>query len=561
MTADIVIRGGTVFDGTGAPGVVHDVAVTDGLISDIGPRLEGVTELDAAGCAVTPGFIDVHTHYDAQVFWDPALTPSSWHGVTTVVAGNCGFSIAPCRPEHRALLADTLQHVEDMDVATLAAGIPWDFETFPEYLDSVERRGVALNYAAYVGHTAVRLFVMGDDGYEREQATDAEIAAMQQVVGEALDAGAAGFATSSSTTHAGSGGRPVPSRLADLAELDALLEPLGRLGKGVAALLPGERIKHGDVYGIQQRIGRPLTWTALLTFKGFPWHEGIIADNDAARAAGGDVWPQISARPLVFQMNLREPFTFNMAPAFSELMAESDAVRRQRYADPQWRERALDELEHKVMLKPNWSTLEVAESSAHPELVDRSVAEIAVERGCSPLDVLLDISLAENLEPRFRSVLANNDPDAIAWLLQREGVLIGLADSGAHVSQLCDACFATDLLGTWVREREVIDLPRAVHKLTGEPAAVFGFDGPGGRGLLQEGMAADIAVFDPDTVAPGPLRRVRDFPADGERLVADAPVGVTHVLVNGVAIRVDGEPTPDAVAAKPGRVLRGGRPS
>ena len=557
MTKDVVIRGGTVVDGTGAPGRVADVAVRDGVIAEIGTGLTGGNELDAGGLVVTPGFIDVHTHYDAQVFWDPALTPSSWHGVTTVVAGNCGFSIAPCRPEHRDLLAATLQHVEDMDVATLAAGIPWDFETFPEYLDSVERRGVALNYAVYVGHTAVRLFVMGDDGYEREQATDAEIAAMQQVVAEALDAGAAGFATSSSTTHAGSKGRPVPSRLADLAELEALLEPLGRSGRGVAALLPGERIKHADVYGVQQRIGRPLTWTALLTIKGFPWHEGIIRDNDAARAAGGDVWPQISVRPLVFQMNLREPFTFNMAPAFSELMAESDAVRKERYADPAWRARALDELEHRVMLKPNWATLEVAESRVHPELVDRPVGEIAAERGCSPLDVLLDVSLAEDLETRFRSVLANNDPDAIAWLLQREGVLIGLADSGAHVSQLCDACFATDLLGNWVREKEVIDLSRAVHKLTGEPAGVFGFDGPGGRGLLQEGMAADIAVFDPDTVAPGPLRRVRDFPADGERLVADAPVGIVHVLVNGSAITVDGSPVPDALDARPGNVLRG----
>jgi N-acyl-D-aspartate/D-glutamate deacylase len=526
------------------------------VIAGIGPGLTGGRELDASGLVVAPGFVDVHTHYDAQVFWDPALTPSSWHGVTTVVAGNCGFSIAPCRPEHRELLAHTLQHVEDMDVATLAAGIPWDFETFPEYLDSVERRGTVLNYAAYVGHTAVRLFVMGDDGYDREQATDDEIAAMQRVVTEALQAGAIGFATSSSTTHSGDGGRPVPSRLADLAELTALLEPLGTLGKGVAALLPGERIRHGDVYGVQRAIGRPLTWTALLTIKGFPWHEDIIRDNDAARADGGDVWPQISVRPLVFQMNLREPFTFNMASEFSRLMAESDAVRKERYADPAWRERARHQLDHEILLKPNWGSLEVAESRTHPELVDRRVVDLASERGCSPLDVMLDLSLEEDLETRFRSVLANNDPDAIAWLLRREGVLIGLADSGAHVSQLCDACFATDLLGNWVREKQVIDLPRAVHKLTGEPARVFGIDGPGGRGVLREGMAADVVAFDPATVAPGPLRRVRDFPADGERLVADAPVGVAHVLVNGTTIREDGRPAPDGVEVRPGRVLR-----
>jgi N-acyl-D-aspartate/D-glutamate deacylase len=557
MSDDFVVRGGTVIDGSGGPAVVADVAVRDGVISGIGTGLTGARELDAAGLVVAPGFIDVHTHYDAQVFWDPALTPSSWHGVTTVVAGNCGFSIAPCRPEHRDLLAHTLQHVEDMDVETLAAGIPWDFETFPEYLDSVARRRTVLNYAAYVGHTAVRLFVMGDDGYEREQATDDELRAMQRVVAEALEAGAIGFATSSSTTHSGDGGRPVPSRLADLAELETLLEPLAALDRGVAALLPGERIKHHDVYAVQRAIGRPLTWTALLTIKGFPWHEDVIRDNDAARADGGEVWPQISVRPLVFQMNLREPFTFNMASAFSELMAVSDSSRKERYADPAWRERARHELDHEILLKPNWGSLEVAESDAHPELVDRRVADLAAELGCSPLDVMLDLSLEEDLETRFRSVLANNDPDAIAWLLQRDGVLIGLADSGAHVSQLCDACFATDLLGNWVREREVIDLPRAVHKLTGEPARVFGLDGPGGRGVLREGMAADVVAFDPATVAPGPLRRVRDFPANGERLVADAPVGVAHVLVNGSPIREDGAPVASGVDQRPGRVLRG----
>jgi N-acyl-D-aspartate/D-glutamate deacylase len=557
MAADLVIRGGTVVDGSGAPGRRADVAVTGGTISGIGEGLAGRRELDASGQAVTPGFIDIHSHYDAQVFWDPALTPSSFHGVTSVVAGNCGFSIAPCRPEHRELLARTLQHVEDMDLDTLEAGIPWDFETFPEYLDSVARHGTALNYGVYVGHTAVRLFVMGEEGYERETPTADELAAMQAVVREAMAAGAMGFATSSSATHNGDGGRPVPSRLADRAELEALLQPLHDLDKGVAALLPGEKIKHADVHAIQHVVGRPLTWTALLTIKGFPWHEDIIKANDAARAEGGQVWPQISVRPLVFQMNLREPFTFNMAPAFAELMAEADAVRLERYADPAWRERALADLNNKAYLRPNWDSLEVAESTAHPELIDRRVAEIAQERGCTPLDVMLDTSLDENLETRFRSVLANNDPEAIAWLLGREGVLLGLADSGAHVSQLCDACLPTDLLGNWVREREVISLERAVEKLTGEPARVFGLDDPnGGRGLLREGMAADITVFDPDTVAPGPLRRIHDFPANGERLTADAPAGMTHTIVNGVPIRVDGAPDDDGLKVRPGQVLR-----
>jgi N-acyl-D-aspartate/D-glutamate deacylase len=557
MANDIVIRGGTVVDGTGRPGYAADVAVRGGVISEIGPDLSGERELDASGAVVSPGFIDIHSHYDAQVFWDPALTPSSFHGVTSVVAGNCGFSIAPCRPEHRDLLARTLQHVEDMDLDTLAAGIPWDFETFPQYLDSVERHGSALNFGCYVGHTAVRLFVMGEDGYVRAQATPEEIAAMQDVVRDALAAGAIGVATSSSTTHNGDAGRPVPSRLADQAELEALLAPMRELGKGVAALLPAENIKHADVYGIQQRLGRPVTWTALLTVKNFPWHEKIIEDNDAARAAGGEVWPQISVRPLVFQMNLREPFTFNMAPTFAELMAGSTDDRLRAYRDPTWRARANDDLMHGTTFRPNWDSLEIAETSTHPELVDRKVVDVAAERGVSPLDVMLDLSLEENLETRFRSVLANNDPEAIAWLLGRDGVLMGLADSGAHVSQLCDACMPTDLLGNWVREKEVISLERAVNKLTGEPAAVYGLDmADGGRGLLREGMAADITVFDPDTVAPGPLRRVRDFPADGERLTADQPAGMLHTLVNGVPIRVDGQTATDGVAASPGTVLR-----
>jgi N-acyl-D-aspartate/D-glutamate deacylase len=554
LSSDLVIRGGTLVDGTGTPRRRADVAITDGVVSDIGDRLDGARELDAAGHVVSPGFVDIHTHYDAQVFWDPALSPSCWHGVTSVVAGNCGFSIAPVRPEHRELLVRTLQHVEDMSPDTLFAGVPWEeFETFPQYLDAIDRRGTLLNFACYVGHTAVRLFVMGTDGYERD-ATDDELRAMQQVIAESLGAGAAGFATSSSTTHNGDRGRPVPSRIAGVEELQALLEPLRTAGKGVAALLPGEKIKHADVFEIQRRIGRPLTWTALLTVKGYPWHEKIMEANKAARAEGIEVWPQVSCRPLVFQMNLREPFTFNMRASFQELMDKPVEQRLAAYRDPAWRQRAWDDMQGRGSGLPlNFDALAVAESSTHPELIDRSVVEIAKEWDCTPLDVMLDISLAEGLETRFWSVLANNDPDAIATLLPEDTVLLGLADSGAHVSQLCDACFATDLLGNWVRDRAVMPLEHAIHKLTGEPAAVFGLHD---RGTIEVGRAADVVVFDEATVAPGPLRRIRDFPADGERLVADAPVGVRHVLVNGTPIRVDGSDVASAREEHPGRLLR-----
>jgi N-acyl-D-aspartate/D-glutamate deacylase len=549
---DITIRGGTLIDGTGSPGRPADVGVSDGRIVAVadehgGDRLRGDLELDATGQVVAPGFIDIHTHYDAQVFWDPRLTPSSHHGVTTVIAGNTGFSIAPVTSEGVPLLARTLQHVEDMSFDTLAAGVPWDeFETFPDYLAAIDRRGTALNYGCYVGHTAVRLYVMGDDAYERP-ATEDELARMQAVVAEAMEGGAIGFASSASPTHTGDHGRPVPSRRADLHELRALLEPVRKAGRGVVALLPGGVISDEEVFELQREVGRPITWTALLTVKGFPYHERVVSKNDAARTEGVQVWPQVSCRPLVFQMNLSEPFTLNSRPSFAALMDTPTADRLAAYRDPAWRAAAWEELSSGIPF--NWSAVSVAESPSRPDLADRPVLDVAAERGVTALDVLLDLSLDDDLTTRFWSVVANDDPDAIAWLLPRDNVLLGLADSGAHVSQLCDACFSTHLLGSWVRDRQVMSLERAVHKLTGEPAAVYDLED---RGTVTVGKMADLCVFDPATIAPGPLRRIRDFPADGERLIADAPVGMTHTLVNGVPVRLDGEPCPDA---RPGVLL------
>ena len=464
MSADIVIRGGTVVDGTGAVGVTADVAVTGGRISAIGAGLEGRRVLDAGGQVVAPGFIDIHTHYDAQVFWDPDLTPSSAHGVTTVVAGNCGFSIAPIRPDGVALLARTLQHVEDMSFDTLAAGVPWgEFETFPQYLDAVAARGTALNYACYVGHTAVRLYVMGEDAYERA-ATDDEIARMQAVVADAMAGGAGGLRLERVAdpqrrprpAGAVTGGRPRRAARAPRAA------QAGRARGGGTAPRRG-LLQRGACSSSSARSGRPFTWTALLTVKGYPYHEKVIAEHDAAWAEGVEVWPQVSCRPLVFQMNLSEPFTLNMRPTFAALMGKSKAERTAAYRDPAWRATAWEDVSGKAGGFPlNWASISVAESRTHPELADHPVAVLAEERGCTPLDVMLDVSLDDDLESRFWSVLANDDPDAIAWLLPRDNVLLGLADSGAHVSQLCDACFSTDLLGNWVRDRRR-DAPGAGH--------------------------------------------------------------------------------------------------
>ncbi len=549
MGAELVIRGGVVVDGSGAPGRRADVAIAGGRVTEIGAGLDGDRVIDAGGCVVAPGFIDIHTHYDAQVFWDPSLTPSCFHGVTTVVAGNCGFSIAPTRPQHRELIARTLENVEDMDVDALAAGIPWDFETFPEYLDSVRRRGVTLNFAAYIGHTALRIFAMGDDAYERA-ATAEEIARMQAIVREAMLAGAAGFATSFAMTHRGADGKPVPSRWADRAEVEALLEAVGEVGRGVIAIAPGEPCGTADMYELQPRIGVPFTWGALLTLPDHR-HDMLLEMHRAGWANGARVWPQVSPRPLAFAMTLQEPFTLNVNAEFGALMAGGIDARRRAYADVAWRARARALWAGGPGFSvPRWSTFEIQESGAHPELDGRRLVDVAGER--DPFDVLLDLALDEpDLGLRVRCVLANDDTPEVAKLLVEEHCTFGLSDAGAHVGQLCDAPQATDLLGNWVRDRQVMPVEEAVRRLTKVQAELFGL---ADRGELRPGAWADVVVFDPATVAPGPLRRVRDFPADTERLTADQPSGVHHVIVNGASVVSDGALV--GGARRPGQVVR-----
>jgi N-acyl-D-amino-acid deacylase len=541
---ELVIRGGTVVDGTGGPARRADVGVSDGRITEIGDDVRGARVLDADGHVVAPGFIDIHTHYDAQVFWDPALTPSCYHGVTTVVAGNCGFSIAPTRADHRDLIARTLENVEDMDVAALKAGVPWDeFTTFPEYLSAVERSGLGLNYTAYIGHTALRLFAMGDDAYERAATAD-EIASMQQIVGEALDAGAAGFATSFAITHRGADGKPVPSRFAERAEIEGILATVAEKRRGVVAFTPGEQMSLDAIYEMQPRIGVPFTFTALLTTPSGA-HRRTMELNRTGWANGAQVWPQVSPRPLRFTMSMVEPFTLNVNPLFGELMSASLDARREAYADPAWRQKALTAWQS-TPLAPRWDTYEISESAVHPELVGRRLTDIAAERRAEPFDTLLDLALDEP-HMRVACLLANDDPDEVAAVLAEQHVALGLSDAGAHVGQLCDAPQATDYLANFVRDRQVLTLEDAVRRLSGAQADLYGL---AGRGRIEPGAWADIAVFDLDTVAPGPIRRVADFPAGSERLTADAPSGMRHVLVNGTPIRVDGTNDLDARAGQ-----------
>jgi N-acyl-D-amino-acid deacylase len=544
MPAELAIRGGTVFDGSGAPGRVADVAIADGVIREIGPNLHGRRELDASGCVVAPGFIDIHTHYDAQVFWDPALRPSSYHGVTTVVAGNCGFTIAPTRPEHHDVIVQTLENVEDMDAASLTAGIVWEFQTYPEYMELVHRRGTVLNFACYVGHSALRLYVMGDAAYERP-ATGDEIDQMCRLVVEAMDAGAAGFSTSFAYTHRGMDGKPVPSRFAARDEVEALFLATGGTGKGVVLATAGEQCTYADIYELQPRIGRPFTYPLFALADGR--HQPQLDLHEAAVARGLQVWPQVTPRPLTMQFTMASPFSLNVSTFFGDLIDQDRPARLAAYSDATWRARAAADLEQ-VPMRPRWETCEISESDRFPELEGRRVDELARERGCSPLDVMCDVALSEDLATRFRIYIANDEPLSVGHLLTHQQSALGLSDAGAHVSQLCDAPLATDLLGSWVRDRGTLSLERAIHKLSGQPADIFGFVR---RGYLREGYWADVCVFDPDTVAPGPMRRVRDFPANGERLTAEEPIGVRHVLVNGVPIRCD-EVQVDVTERRPG---------
>jgi len=553
---DLLVRGGTLVDGTGTPGVSGDVGVKDGRIAALG-KVGGTAkrEVDATGCVVAPGFIDIHTHYDAQVMWDRMLTISPWHGVTSVVVGNCGFGIAPTREAHRELILRTLENVEGMSYDALQSGVggDWGFESFPEYLAAVETRGVAINFAALLGHTPLRTYVMGEESTEREANAD-EVAQMKALVKEGLAAGAIGFATSKSPTHVGWAGRPVPSRAASYDEIREIASALSAFEHGVMQATVGPGLFFDQFAEIAGTNRTTVSWTALLAGMAGPGsHRAFLTQSETLLEQGLSVHPQVTCRPLNFEFQFTAPFPFESLSYFKPVSQAGFEGKKRIYADEAFRSQLREKPDGGITGR--WEDTVIVDVPGEPALSERGVCEVAAERAQHPVDLVLDLALASDLEARFRMAIFNTDEDAVAELLVHPGVVLGLSDAGAHASQLCDACFPTHLLSHWTRDKQVLSLEQAVRLLTSRSADVFGITD---RGRLAKGLAADLAIFDPEAVGCSSLRRVDDLPGGEDRLIADA-FGMRAVIVNGQVIREGDADAIDSMGPLPGRVLRGGR--
>jgi N-acyl-D-amino-acid deacylase len=555
---DLVIANATIIDGSGGPARVGDLAVKDGRIAAIGDDVGAAREiLGANGLVLAPGIVDIHTHYDAQLTWDPYATPSTALGVTTIVIGNCGFTIAPCRPRDRDLTLRNLTHVEGMSLDALRAGVRWEFESYPEFLDAMERRGVVPNVGSFVGHSSVRTYVLGREATKRA-ANAAEIAEMRRIVLDAVRAGAIGFATSTLEQHNGENGVPMPSRLADEQEIFALTGALGEAGRGVFMLTKGMTSTIPWLEQIAAKSGRPVMIAAMFVDPGDPTRVfRELTEIEGARARGRELWAQVGCFPLGMEFTLRHPYPLEAFLAWRPaIQAASEAEYAKVLADPSFRQ-AL-KAEAAIPGVPNrfsnqtWPHLTIISVTreAHRPLIGRSVAELARERGRDPFDVLLDFGLDGELDAMLDCRLFNTDEDDVKKLLRHPHAAVALSDAGAHLSFLCDAGFGLHLFGHWVRDRADLTLEQAVKRVTHDVATAYRIRE---RGRLAPGLWADLLLFDPRTVARGPRRRVHDLPTGASRL--DTPgVGVHGVWVNGV--RTVGERGVLASCGRPGRVLR-----
>jgi N-acyl-D-aspartate/D-glutamate deacylase len=561
MVHDLVIENAVVVDGLGTPARPGAVAVTDGriaAIADVGRDPGAARErVDARGLTLAPGIVDLHTHYDAQLTWDPFATPSSALGVTTVVIGNCGFTIAPCRPGDRDLTLRNLTHVEGMSLDALRAGVRWDFETYPEYLDALERRGVVPNVASFVGHSSVRTYVLGPEATKRA-ATKAEVAEMRRIVLEAIRAGAIGFATSTLEQHNGENGIPMPSRLAEDDEMRALTGALGEAGRGVFMLTKGMTSTIPWLEEIAAANGRPVMIAAMFVDPGDPTRVfRELAEIEAARGRGRELWAQVGPFPLGMEFTLRHPYPLEAFLAWRPAIEAADeADYRRVLRDASFRKRLKEEAATPGV--PNrfgdktWAHLTIMEvaRAEHRPLVGRTIANLAREQGRDPLDVFLDFGLDGELDAMFDCRLFNTDEDEVVRLLRHRHAAVALSDAGAHLSFLCDAGFGLHLFGHWVRERGDLALEEAVRRVTSDVAAAYRIPD---RGRLAPGAWADLLLFDPMAVARGPKRRVNDLPTGASRLDTPA-VGVHGVWVNGV--RTVDERGVLRECGRPGRVLR-----
>ena len=559
MSYDLLIKNGTVVDGTGAPQYRADVAVANGKIAEIGKITDGAKKvIDAADLIVAPGFIDPHTHYDAQICWDPLITSSSWHGVTSLVMGNCGVGLAPCKPEVHEIAAWDLVNVEAIPFEVLGKGVTWDWVTFPEYMDAAQRRGCGINIGFMAALTPFRHFVMNEESMERA-ATPEETAQIKALVKEAVAAGAFGFSTTNVAQHIGYKGRPIACRNASREELKAYSNALKELGKGCIELALTNEVSVVDEteYALLDLLlaesGRPVTWLALLNRDDKP-EAALNTLRSVEPLFKRGAIPQVTCRPLIIQIDLRNPFIFANLPCWNPVFNRPVEEQVKVYRNLSFRQAFRKEMETPKVFSGKWERAVIHQvgNPAMQSLIGKTVADVAKERGKDELDTFLDLALEDDLQIQYTYELFNADENRIPELITEPQVMIGLSDGGAHVDMLCDAGYCTYLLGTWVRDKGVLALEQAIKRITSEPAAFYGMTQ---RGKIQTGLAADFAIFDLKTVGSKKRGEMwNDLPGGGRRLVMPAQ-GVQYTIVNGTVLYENQKHT----GALPGHVLRSGQ--